>query len=354
MRRCTAKEPGMTPEHAPPRMKSPPLRMALVVAALVICAIFPACSRTEPKSVSPPEKVAIALSSTTDSVLAQVAHVKGHYRQEGLETTPQLYPYGKLALQAVLEGKADFATVAETPVMLAIMKGAKLSIIATIQSSQRANAIIARKDRGIHTINDLRGKRIAATLGTSSDFYLDSVLSVKGIARNAVKVVDMKAEEMTGALANGDIDAISTFYTYAIPASKSLGERGIIFQDDDIYTLSFNIVATQEFIRNNPEKVKKLIRALVKAEEYVRDNPAEAQKIVAGFSSVDMAIVRDIWNETSFRVSLDQMLILALEDESRWAIKNKLTSVMSIPNYLDFIYFDGLKAIKPDAVRILR
>ena len=51
---------------------------------------------------------------------------------------------------------------------------------------------------------------------------------------------------------------------------------------------TFNVVATQEFIRKNPGKVKKLLRALIKAEEFVKQNPDEAQKIVAGFQ----------WNRT--------------------------------------------------------
>jgi NitT/TauT family transport system substrate-binding protein len=97
-----------------------------------------------------------------------------------------------------------------------------------------------------------------------------------------------------------------------------------------------------------------MLRALVRAEEFVRANPAEAQKIVADFSGIDINIVRDIWAYTSFTVSLDQALILALEDESRWAIKGGLTAAKAIPNYLDFIYFDGLKSVRPEAVRILR
>ncbi len=63
-----------------------------------------------------------------------------------------MHPYGKTALKEVLEGKADFATVAETPVMFAIMKGEKISIIATIQTSSRNSAIMARKDKGILTL----------------------------------------------------------------------------------------------------------------------------------------------------------------------------------------------------------
>lgn len=274
--------------------------------------------------------------------------------QAGLEAIQQKYPYGKIALQAVLEGKADFATVAETPVMFAVMNGEKIYVIATIQTSSKTNAIVARKDKGIFTPADLKGKKIAATLGTTSEFFMDAYLAVHGIARKDMKVVDLKAVELSDALANGTVDAVSAFNPFLIQMQKKLGHKGLTFYDEEIYTQSFNIVATQQFVRNNPGKVNKVLRALIKAEEFVTRNPAAAQKIVADFSRMDAALVREIWQDASFLVRLDQSLVLALEDESRWAVTGGLTGNKKIPDYMDYIYLEGLQSVKPTAVRILR
>jgi sulfonate transport system substrate-binding protein len=344
----------MTIENNAPSMKRLLIRMAVAVVALATAACLCACSRSDRKPAVPPDKVTIACSTTTDAVLAEVAYVKGYFLQEGLEVTMRTHPYGKRALEDMLAGNADFATVAETPVMFAIMKGEKISLIATIQSSDINNAILARKDKGILTPGDLKGKKIAATLGTTSDYFLDAVLGTHGISRKDVDVVDMKAEIIPDALAHGDIDAASTFAPYMAITQKKLGEGVITFQDRDIYRWTFNVVAKQEFIRNNHAKVGKMLQALVRAEEFVRGNPAEAQKIVADFSGIEIGVVRGIWPDTDFTVTLEQPLILALEDESRWAINGRLTEARAVPNYLDFIYFDGLNSVKPSALRILR
>ena len=252
-------------------------------------------------------------------------------------------------------GKADFATLGETPIVFAVMKGDPVSIIATIQMTNLENAIVARKDRGIGAMGDLRGRKIATSLGTTLDYFLDAILGAKGISRKEVTVIDMKVEELSDALARGDVDAISTFHPYIIPAQKNLGDRGITFRDKDIYTATFNMIAKQEFIRRNPEKIKKILRALIKAEEFLNRHPAEAQKIVADFSGADISIVREVWAGYNFGVGLDQSLLLAMEDESKWAIKNRLTGGMTkLPNYLDFIYLDGLASVKPKAINILR
>ena len=61
-----------------------------------------------------------------------------------------------------------------------------------------------------------------------------------------------------------------------------------------------------------------------------------------------------IWPRQQFSLSLDQSLLAAMEDEARWMIKSGLTAEKRVPNFLDYIYEGGLKAIKPEAVSIIR
>ncbi len=327
---------------------------AVYLAALVIIGSFSACTRSDQSSAGASEPVTIAYSASPDAALAQVAQKQGYYQQEGLDAIPQKYAYGKVALDAVLKGQADFGTVAETPVMFAIMNGEKIAVIATIQTSNRNNVIIARKDRGIHTPRDLKGRKIAVTSGTLLDFFLDSFLATTGITRKEVTVVNVKPEAMINAVVRGDVDAISAWSYVVIEAQHRLGDRGITFLDEEIYTQTFNVIATEEFIRKNPARVDKLLRALVKAEGFVRKNPAEAQAIVSDFCGIETAVIKEMWAIEDFSVTLDQSLVLALEDEAAWAIKNGFIENVKIPNFLNYIYVDGLKSVNPNAVRILR
>jgi hypothetical protein len=43
-----------------------------------------------------------------------------------------------------------------------------------------------------------------------------------------------------------------------------------------------------------------------------------------------------------------------MEDEARWMIRNNLTTEKQVPDFLDYIREDGLKAVKPEAVNIIR
>jgi len=64
--------------------------------------------------------------------------------------------------------------------------------------------------------------------------------------------------------------------------------------------------------------------------------------------------VDTVWSQNQFSLSLDQALIVTMEDEARWMIANKLTSEKQVPDFLNYIYVDALKAVKPEAVNIIQ
>jgi len=267
---------------------------------------------------------------------------------------PLMHTYGKAALQAVTGNKADFATVAETPVIFNVLKGEKIYVIANIEASSTNNAIVARKDAGISVPGDLKGKRIGFTPGTTSDFFLDSLLTANGLTRKEIHPVELKPEEMQDAIAAKKVDAVSTWNYPLTQINRQLGSGGIIFYDREIYTETFNIAAMQDFVRNNPETVKRFLRALIKAEDFVTKNPDEAQAIMSAATKIDKGLICEVWNAFNYHVVLDQTLLITLEDETRWAMKNKLTDQAEMPDYLSYIHLDSLRAVKPEAIRMNR
>jgi ABC-type nitrate/sulfonate/bicarbonate transport system substrate-binding protein len=329
------------------------LAVCTIVALAVMATIPLGCKPTQ-KQAGPREKITIAYSTASNAVLVYIAFAKGYFAEEGLDAVPQPHAFGKLALNAVVEGKADLATVADTPIVFAVMKGEKITTLAVIQTSNRDNAIVARKDRGIAKPAGLRGKNIGVPLGTNADFFLYSLLLDHDVKREQVTLVDMKPDEMAAALDQGKVDAVSTFNPTIKQLERQLGKHGIVFFGESLYTETICIAAMQEYPRKNPEAVKKFLRALIKAELFVQQNDKEARNLVAEFIKIDRAVLDEIWDVFTFRVALDQALLVNFEDQTRWVLKNKLAPRKTMPNYLDCIYADGLYSVKPEGVRIVR
>jgi NitT/TauT family transport system substrate-binding protein len=322
-----------------------------LLAALVGCQKSPSQSAEQ---AAPPQKITVAYTYQPQSTLVHIAVAKGYFAEEGLDVQPLMHTYGKAALQSVLEDKADFATVAETPVMFNVLKGEKIFVIANIEASAMNNAIVARKDAGISATGDLKGKRIGFTPGTTSEFFLDSLLIANGLTRKEIQPVPLKPEEMQDAVITKKVDAVSTWNYPLTLINRQLGAGGTILYDREIYTETFNIAARQEFVQKNPETVKRFLRALIKAENFVAKNPDEAQTIMSVATKIDKSLIHDVWNAFNYHVVLDQTLLITLEDETRWAMKNKLTDQTVMPDYLSFIHLDGLREVKPEAIKMNR
>ncbi len=325
----------------------------MILFALFVLALI-GCQKEPEKSAGPPEKITIAYSTIPHAALFHIAFMKGFFYAEGLDVTPQPHEFGRLALNSLLEGKADLATVADTPIMFAVTGGKKIYTISMMATVNKATAIIARKDRGISMPSDLKGKKIGVPRGTTAEFFMDSFLSTRGIGRKEVKIVDMKPNEMPDALLKRQVDAVSTWNPALKDAEKALGDNGSVFYDETIYRDIFCVAASQEFVKEHREAIRKVLKALISAETFIKQDPQESRRIVTKFVKIDRALLDEIWDLFDFKVTLDQSLLVSLEDQTRWAQENRLTSGTEMPNYLDFIYFDGLKSIKPEAVRIIR
>ena len=300
------------------------------------------------------QKITFALTTQPQSTLVHIALKNGYFSDQGLDVQPLVHSFGKAALQSLLDGTANFATVAETPIMFSILRGERIFVIANIESSTTNNAVMARVAAGIAKPADLKGKRIGFSPGTTSDFFLDSFLAAQGLTRQDITPVPLQPDGMLDALLTKKADAVSTWNYPLAEIRRKFGAQAVTFYDRQIYTETFNIAAKQDFVRQNPQVVTAVLRALVRAEDFVSSHADEGQDILAAAIKVDKDLVKEVWDAFGYQVRLDQNLPITLEDETRWAMKNKLTDQAVMPNYLSYIYVDGLKAVKPGAVRMDR
>ena len=107
-------------------------------------------------------------------------------------------------------------------------------------------------------------------------------------------------------------------------------------------------------MKNNPETLKRFLKAIEKGQKFIQENEEESINLVSQRLKLDKELTALIWGEFSFQLLLDQTILVSLEDEARWAMKERLTDKKEIPNYLDFIYMDTLEQVNPDAVTIIR
>ncbi len=284
--------------------------------------------------------------------LVYIAEDQNFFAKNGLNVTIRNYTSGMEAVNALSNGIVDLAATAEFPLVKKAMNQEKINAIVSIDKSQLQD-LIGRKDRGIVNVSDLKGKRIGVTLGTISQFYLGRFLTLHGIDLQDVTIVNINPSQSADALTNGSVDAIITWQPYANNIETELGNNATIWPVQSSQTTYIVEVARNDWIAQHPDIVRRYVNALAQAEDYFVQHPAQTKLLMQKKLNYTDAYMAAVWDKNQFSLSLDQSLILAMEDEGRWMIKNNLTAEKTIPNFRDYIYTKGLEEVKPESVNII-
>jgi NitT/TauT family transport system substrate-binding protein len=286
------------------------------------------------------------------AALILIAQERGYFIENGLNVTLTEYASGPEALTALWAGKIDTAMASDFAGVRNSFNGEDLKILATLSKSE-AFFMIANKDKGITDTASLKGKKIGITQKTVGEFYLGQFLTFNRLALSDVKIIDLPQASLIDAVATGQIDAAVLFEPNAYTAELRLGERAVRWSVQSGQNLYSSLYTTGRFTRERPAVIERYMRAVVEAERFVKAHDSEARAIVAKRLKYDDTYVTFIWPKFKFEVSLDQELLLNMDDEARWVIEHHLTSSQRAPNYLRLVYFGGVEAAKPEGITII-
>jgi len=325
-------------------------KIGMGLAALCLVSLTLASSCRQP--TNGPTKVVLAEGMQPIVAPVYVAYAKGFFKEQGLDVQLVPFPKGKLCLDAVLGGQANFGTVAETPLMHVGFQHQPVAILATMETATKNTKAVARKDKGVQKAADLKGRKIGVPVGGNAEYFMDVFLQKNGLSRKDVQVVNLNPPEMIGAIVRGDIDAAFSFEPYITRSLNQLGDKGILLMDADIYRETFDLVSMRPWAEANRETAEKVLRALVKATQFIKANRDESVQIVAARIQLDPKELANIWDYYTFDIVLDQSLMDALNSQAKWAIDSK-TQNGPAPNYSYLFYPEPLKAVNPGAVSIV-
>lgn len=323
-----------------------------VVVALVLG--YLSTRNTPFTPATPVEELSIASATLPHTALLQIALANGYFAEEGLTLTVTPVSHGKVAIELLLQGKADLATAAEVPFVLQVLAGQPLGIAATILSISNGSTIVARRDRGISSPRDLKKKKVGITSGTSGEYFLWAFLIRHKLPPESVTLVDVLPGQIVQELAKGTVAAIATWQPFAFNARTALGENAVSFTEANAYTETHVVVGRSDFLRGHPKAIEKLVRALLKAEQFNRSQPEKALHLVAERLKSDVQSLRPTWNDFDFRVNLLQSQLITLEEEARWAMARGHVEQGPVPNFLPHLYLDALLAVRPERVTVAR
>ena len=220
-----------------------------------------------------PNKVRISYSSRSNSNTPFIIALnKGFFVEEGMDVELiQVNP--RLGATAVFNGDLDFTTTFGTT-LRGIIGGFPIKFVA-VAVKKSEHFLLVRPE--IKEIRDLSGKKLGvATLFGSDQRAAEEMIRGKGFAPNMMKPIALGESPVRAqALRAGLVDAISISSPFDL-SLKSEGFRVLAGPQDVQIALPTSCLAVaNRVLQQNPQLVKRAVRALMKSHRYVFENKKE-------------------------------------------------------------------------------
>jgi len=144
-------------------------------------------------------------------------------------------------------------------------------------------ALVVKEDSDIQSLEDLVGKEIAVTFGSTPHYMLLNALKLNNIDESSITILDMQPQDMFAAWEGNLIDGGYVWQPVLGEMLNSGGEMILASGDlaDEGLITAEVVVANTDFIEKHPEIMEKYIAAFDEGVEFYRTSPEEAYQTVA-------------------------------------------------------------------------
>lgn len=181
-----------------------------------------------------------------------IADKLGLWQKHGIDVTIKEFTDGPTQIQALGTGDLQFAYTGPGSLWLPMDGRAK---IASVVSIGEADRVIGQ--RGITTMEQLRGKTVGVPEGTSGDMLLNIALKKAGMTTGDIKKVTMAPPTVISAFQSGQIDAAAIWYPHVATIKKHTQGVTEIVESSDFPDLNF--LSTYMTGTKLPEQSPKLL-----------------------------------------------------------------------------------------------
>jgi taurine transport system substrate-binding protein len=192
----------------------------------------------------------------------------------------KLFDSGGAVNEAVAANAVDIGLAGSSPVSRGLSTPLPYQVPWIHDVIGQAEALVVKKD--ITSIEQLKGKKVATPLASTSHYSLLAALDDHGLSAKDVKVVDAEPDDIYAAWSRGDIDGA---YVWNPNLAKLVKDGGhVLVSSEDLakegkttYDLA---VVTDEFADKYPDAVKTWVAQQDRAVKLYRSDPDAAATAV--------------------------------------------------------------------------
>jgi sulfonate transport system substrate-binding protein len=258
-----------------------------VLASAVLVGLLPtgAIAAEKPKEI----RVDWATYNPVSMLLKDKGYLEREFAKDGIAIRWVQTVSSSNALQFLNAGSIDFGSTAGSAALVARVNGNPIKSV-YVYSRPEWTALVTGKDSKITKIEDLKGKSVAMVRGTDPHIFLVRALLSVGLTDRDIKPVLVQQHADGGtALLRGDVDAWAGLDPMMAQHEVKDGAR-LFYRKPEANTWGI-LNSREEFIKDHPDLVRRVITAYEEARKYSLANYPELKRIFIAVTKLDDAVV---------------------------------------------------------------
>ena len=208
---------------------------------------------------------------------------QGFYEKEGIDLTVKQGNGSGNATRLVANGDSDFAYASAVTMLNLAAQGAPVIAVATIDA-QGADAVLVNPDSGIKDWKGLEGQQVLTTAGAGVNTLFPVAAKNHGIDPDKVKLTNVAENALVSSYLQGLAPAMLGGMDDKPAEIKANGGKQPVLLDYGVPQPGYAIVASKEMVEQNPDLVRRFVRATLQALAAAKADPDAAIQALINWS----------------------------------------------------------------------
>jgi sulfonate transport system substrate-binding protein len=243
---------------------------------------------------------------------------------------------GPPMLQAMGAGSVDIGAVGDAPPIFAAAGGEKIAVVAATVGNPKGTALLVPKGSSVHSVAQLKGKKIAVAEGSSSNYHLVAVLKQAGLTTKDVSIVNLQPAQAAAAFASGQVDAWDVWSPFAEQSEAQHGARILVNGAPIGKTYSFEVASRAALA--DPAKaaaIRDYLKLIAQAHAWANTHQSVWAQTWSKATGLPLSIMtKAAADDTAVTVPISPSVI-----STQQSIANVFTAAGLIPGHVDFANF---------------
>ncbi|EKF41638.1 hypothetical protein NA8A_15556 [Nitratireductor indicus C115] len=195
------------------------------------------------------------------------ADKKGYWKEQGLNPTFTRFYTGLELFQAMVGGSLDMLATGAVVSNFPARGQGKVFLINNVEYATAQ--LWVNPAMGVNSFEDLKGKQIATSIGTTAHVFLDTALKANGIdPKKDISIVNQRMPDAVTAFMSGAVPAVALWVPFNVQIKKQLPDAKMLVDASKFYPEAAIVggwAARNDYFDGNKDVLGRVIKAWMPA-----------------------------------------------------------------------------------------